>query len=464
MTASMDDRPYFEKEAKCPVCGEVTTHYYLRDYAYTIERKEEDHFISRYQWAKPEYEGYNIHFFYLWHCPHCRYTDERKMFITNKPEAFKGGFSDVKKTLLSTAGEDAFIKEITQHITYPAETFHSQFLLHLLSLYQQFFPPDYNRNYEKIGKLYLRISWFFRMGLDQGNADESIEKDIDTYFELYNKLQANLMNALHDLENLNQWIEEKIADEKRNGHHFWKKHKLEFHQNYEWFVSVWDTALPLLQNYNNLGEKIRDEYRAKHGNPFEAPFAGYGTFLDYLKNLKKLWPGVVYSETDAIDRAIENFHLAIKSGIYDSKVSRYYAIMRLIVHLNQKLGRYETALKKSHVLLDRLEYFENILADRVKKATTLNASAAEIEKLNQNRMKIREMIRDAREQRAVIQRLKQEADEKRAREIFLANRELSPQELAETMRQQNIDESIIRKFTEELATEKKKGLFQLFKF
>ncbi len=464
MTTSRDDKPYFEKEAKCPVCGEVTTHFYLRDYAYTIERKEEDLYISRYQWAKPEYQNYNIHYFYLWHCPRCKYTDERKMFITNKPEAFKGGFGDVKKTLLTSNKGDNFIQELIHHISYPAETFHSQFLLHLLSLYQQYFPPDYNRNYEKIGKLYLRLSWLFRQAKAQDNADAEIEKDIQDYFELYNKLQANLMNALHDLENLHQWIENKIADEKRNGHHFWKQHKREFHQNYEWFVAIWDTALPLLQNYSNLGEKIQTAYSATHRNPVEAPFAGEPSFQGYLEKLKQQWAGVVSSEEEAIEKAIENFHLAVKSGIYDSKVSRYYAIMRLVVHLNQKLGRYRVALDRNHVLLDRLDYFENILADRVKKATALNAGASEIEKLNRNRMKIREMIRDAREQRAVIQRLKLEADEKRAREIFLAHRELSPQELAEMMRQNQIDESIIQKFSEELATEKKKGLFQLFKF
>ena len=456
--------PYFEKEAKCPVCGEKTTHWYLRDHSYTIEKKEEDFFISKYVWAKPEYNAYNIYFFNLWHCPHCLYTDERKMFITNKMEAFKGGFSETKKKLLNGVQEDPFVKALLPFLEYPADNYTAQMLLNLLSVYQQHFPPDYSRNYEKIGKLYLRISWLFRMAKAQNKQDEIIENDIQEYFDLYNKLQSNLMNALHNLEEFNQWIETKIQDDKRNGSHFWKKHRLEFKQNYDWFVGIWDTAIPLLQNYDNIGKKREAEYNALHKNPFEAPFREYQTFKEFLEFLKTKWEGVPTSEAQAIDFAINNFYEAIKARVFDNKISRYFSVMRLIVYLNQKLQRYEEALAKSHILLDRLEYYEKALAGRVEKAKTLNEGQTAIEQLNKNRMKIREMIRDAREQRAYILRLKEEADEKRAKELFLSHRELSPEELAELMRNNNIEESIIKKYTQELATEKKKGLFQIFKF
>ncbi len=464
MAVPTDDKPYFEKEARCPVCGKSTVHHYLRDYAFTVERKDEDLYVSQYQWARPEYENYNIYFFYLWHCPHCRYTDERKMFITNKTEAFKNGFSEIKKGIINGIESDKLVATILPHIQYPAEDFISQYLLHLLALYQQFLPVEYARNYEKIGKLYLRISWLFRMADSQNKADETVEKDIEAYFDLYQKLQANLMNALHNLEDLNQWLDDKMNDEKRNGHRYWNRHKREFKQNYEWFIGIWDTALPLLQNYDNLGKKVQMEYHANHKNPFEIPFLNYNSFQDFIRHLKSLWEGVPVTEMEAKDFAITNFFEAIKAGSYDSKVSRYYSIMRLIVHLNQQLGRYDQALNKSRILIDRLEYFDKTLEERIKKASTLNEAPATVDKLTKNRMKIREMIRDAREQRSYILRLKEEADDKRAREIFHSNRDLSPEELAEFMREHHISENIIRKYTSELETEKKKGLFQIFKF
>ena len=463
MSAS-EDRPFFDKEAACPVCKKSTVHQYLRDYAYTVEKRDEDLFVSRYHWAKPEFEDYNLQFFHLWYCPHCHYTDERKMFITNKPEAFKNGFVDLKNALLKGIGSEPLVQAILKHIQYPAETFTAQYLLHVLAVYEQFLAPDYARNYEKIGKLYLRISWLFRMATAQDKSDEAVEKDIEAYFDLYQKLQANLMNSLHNLETLNQWIENKIETDTGNGYRFWKKHAREFKQNYEWFVGLWDTALPLLQNYDNLGKTIQMEYHSTHKNPFESPFQEYESFQKFIEELKTIWKGVPASESEAQKLAAHYLFEAIKSGVYDTKVSRYYSIMRLIVHLYQRLQQYSQALDKSRILIERLEYFDRTLEDRIKKATSLNEGTATVDRLNKNRMKVREMIRDAREQRAYVLRLKTEADEKRALEIFHSHRDCTPEELAELMRQQSIEEAVIKKYTAELESEKKKGLFQIFKF
>ena len=107
MEAKVDDRPYIEREWQCPVCHKSSTHHFLRDRTYVIQKQDADYFIEEYRWTKPGYNEYNLHAFYLWHCKFCLYTDEREAFFERKANITTSYIDDLKSPLLHLAMERA---------------------------------------------------------------------------------------------------------------------------------------------------------------------------------------------------------------------------------------------------------------------------------------------------------------------------------------------------------------------
>ncbi|NOX37444.1 MAG: DUF2225 domain-containing protein [Calditrichaeota bacterium] len=460
----LPDRPFFEKEVRCPICGKVTVHRYLRDYTYVVDRQEEDMFIAKYHWRKKEYEKYNLYFFYLWHCPHCMYTDEKRVFLTPAEKQKFAAFSDVKAKYLEHAPQSGFLHFMQQYTEYPAEDIPSQLNLHFLATYIQLIPEKYSRNPEKIARIYLRISWLYRMA-NKDETDYNTEQAIKDYFEQHELIQSHVMNTLHNVENMNLWLEEQVKNGKTPAvRNLWQSHWEEFQQIYRTITDHMDPILAAVQHYFTLGKTLQQEYEKLHKNPLNLPYHGFESYHAFLQEARKFWPELPINESEAIQKAVQFYKEVIQYKLYDNQLSKMFNTFKMIIHLNERLENYAESLKYARLLQRHLQVALNNVSRKINSLEGIKDAGPELRKYQHSYNRLNEHLKKANHLEDQVLRKKIEHDEKIARQIFIANRDLAPEKLRDLMEEAGIEETVIEKYINELKSEKKKGIFQLFRF
>ncbi len=458
------DLPYFNKEAVCPMCGKTAVHQYLRDRSYIIKKREPDFFISDYQWVNPLHNRFNIYYFYLWHCPHCYYTDERQVFLKPEYRQGLGLFGSLQKAYRERARRDVAIQRLVRFITYPPESTTDLMNLHLLALYIQHLPGEYSRNVEKIARLYLRISWLFRM-FEHHMEVRGLEESLNEFFKRQERLQGHYLNILHDLEELNNWVEQQVAQEKaQNGQAFWKLFEKELQQLYKNTLDQMDKFFALLQNFYALGETCKARLAQMDENVLEKPFFTFKTYRDFLKMLNTSNPVLPTDERRAIQGAIQYYRKIADSHSFDQSPLRYLAVLSLLSYLYEKVGDYYFALKYNEMLLNFASRALQETRQRIQSFSKLKDSEDTVKSLKVREKRLQQLIQENSPRREKLAARKWEWDEQRAREIFNRHRDASPQEIEQLLLDEHIDREIIDQFVASRRNEKKKGIFQIFKF
>ncbi len=463
-TTQKPERPFFEKEVRCPICGQPSVHRYLRDYTYIVDRQEEDMFIAKYHWRKKEFEKYNIYFFYLWHCPRCMFTEEKRLFLTPPEKQKLAAFSDLKNKYLEHAPHSGFLHFIQQHMEYPAEDIPHQLNLHFVATYIQLIPEEYGRNPEKIARFFLRISWLYRMA-NQDETDYDAEPAIKSYFEQHELIQSHLMNTLHNVENMNLWIDEQV----RNGRsaavrNLWESHRKQFQEIYQTITNHMDPILAAVQQYFTLGKMLQQEYEKMHKNPLNLPFHGFPTFRAFLEEAKNFWPDLPTTESEAIAKAVQFYKDVIHYKLYDNQLSKMFNTFKMIIHLTERLEHYSESLKYARLLQRHLQLAVDNISRKVHSLEKVKDTHQALRQYRHSLSRLKEHLKKANHLEDHVLRKKIEHDEKIARQIFIANRDLAPEKLRDLLEAADIEPSVIEKYITELKKEKKKGIFQLFKF
>lgn len=458
------DLPYFEKEAVCPMCGKSAVHQYLRDRSYIVKKRDPDYFISDYQWVNPVHNRFSIYYFHLWHCPHCFYTDERPAFLKPEYRQGLGLFGSLQKAYRAQARQDLVIQRLVRFITYPPETTTDLMNLHLLALYIQHLPSEFSRNDEKIARLYLRVSWLFRMAEHRVEV-RGLEEGLKEFFKRQERLQGHYLNALHDLEELNGWVEQQVAQEEaHNGQAFWKLFEEELNRLYKTTLEQMDGFFELLQQFYALGETCKARLAQMDDDALEEPFYTFKTYRDYLKMLSANWPELPTDERKAVQGAIQYFRKMADSHSFDQTPLRYLAVLRLLSYLYEKVGDYYFALKYNEMLLNLAGRTLQETRQRIRSFSKLKDSDETIKSLKVQEKRLQQIVQEDSPRREALVSRKWERDEQRAREIFNRHRDAAPEEMEQLLLEEHIDRDIIDQFVAERRKEKKKGIFQIFKF
>jgi len=457
------DVPYFEKTYICPVCGKESSQYFLRDRSYLIEERDSDQYIRKFRWVKPEYNKFHIYFFHIAYCPHCNFADENFSFIQKKSGQSLYQFENLKKIFLQMAPEDAFIKTILPYIEYPVESLQGALNLHFLAIYIQRLPKSYQIDMEKVARLFLRTSWLFHIA----SADSFIGRtlsEIESYMEKYERLQNNIVNILHDIEDLKDWYEEKERREKEHPQiSLWLPYRDQFHSIYRSMTRGLDQILTSITGFGKIGEGAKKKFLESDRNPFKFPYASFSNYYEFLLHLKENWASIPGDEETALKKAIYYFKEIIRSQIYETNKFKLFGIFDMVIILYTKLKDYDNALYFSQLLAERINNLRTAAQRRLDRLKIIRDDTVDPNSLQNYIQKCNDLIQSNNKRRRQIVKLKLEVDENRARILFNKYRELSPVDLEEKLAEENIAKPIIKKYVEERQKEKKKGIFQIFK-
>ncbi len=454
--------PFIEKKVKCPVCGEESLHIFLKDRTFVIERREEDGFISKYYWVKPEYSRYNLHQYFFWHCVHCKFTEEKSTFL-KPPQELTLRQKYLIKRYRSLYQEDPVINHLSRYIRYPYTDFLSQVSLHYLAIYIQQFIGEHEADFLKIARFYHRLYWMFQAAESPTKPNDRTNL-VEEYLEYYKLIQSNFVNGLASLEELHQWLDKQIRLEKEQGLSGWINFEEQLGQLYKTMIQHMDDILMRLNEYDKIGSEMRKIVSSESGDQLSTPFHEYGSYIEFLQQVTTYWPTIPLDKQAVIRSAIEAYQDIIRNKILEDKKLKLFQVFKYVIHFYLKLQDYENAFYMTQRLLDKANAFRDAAERRLKRLQVIQDDRVDSRLLAEYIQKTEEVIHQYSLKRDSIQEAKIENDYKKAREIYLNNRNLSLDELRALLLQSHIDDSIVNKICEEKKKESKKGIFQIFKF
>jgi len=456
-----DSVPFFEKEVKCPVCGYPSVHHYLKDHVFSVEKREEDFFISKYRWKKKEYNQFSIYSFFFWHCTKCKYTDEQTIFL--KPDNLKTGDQHLIKHIYPhKASGDKVIDLLSKYVKYPYTDHFSVLSLHLLACYIQLLPEPYQRNVEKLARYFHRTSWIFRLEEAGGEAEEQ-KIFYDEYMKFYEQLQANFMNSLASLEDLQQWFSKRFELERKQKRNEWSTFRKKIEELYRNMTHYMDKIILLLQDYHRLGLNYKKQFCASGKNLSETQFYEYESYDAYLVEVKEFWPEMPINERTAILKAIQYYEEIIRSRILDNNKFKLFQVYKLIIYLYSRIDEVNKAIGTSDLLLEKASAFKNAALRRLQRLEIIKDDRIDPQMLKSYVKKVNDIIESVGYRKKKLLERKFELDSIKAKEIYTNNRNLPADKLLELFKKEQIMDEVIQKYMEEKQKETKKGFFQIFK-
>ncbi len=453
--------PFFEKEVKCPVCGYPSVHHYLKDHVFIVEKREEDFFISKYRWKKKEYNQFNLYSFFFWHCTECKYTDERTVFL--KPENLKTNDRHLIKHIFpKKASGDKVINLLSKYVKYPYTDRFSVLSLHLLACYIQLLPEPYQRNVEKLARYFHRTSWIFRLEETGGEAEER-KMFYDEYMKFYEQLQANFVNSLASLEDLQQWFIKRFEVERKQKHSKWSTFRKKIEELYKNMTQHMDKIVLLLQDYHRLGLNYKKQFCTFGKNLSETQFYEYESYEAYLVEVKKYWPEMPISERTAILKAIQYYEELIRSRIFDNNKFKLFQVYKLIIYLYSRIDEVNKAIRMSELLLEKASTFQKAVLRRLQRLEIIRDDRVDPQILKSYAKRVNDIIGSIEYRKKKLLERKFELDSIKAKEIYTNNRNLPADKLLELFKKEQIMDEIIHRYMEEKQKETKKGFFQIFK-
>ena len=457
-----DKYPYYEREAECPVCGKISTHLYLKDKVYTVNKREEDLFVSSYRWAKNEYNHYNLYYFYFWHCPNCKFTEERSEFLKSKTlQAIKPNY--VIGAFKQKAANDNVISHLTQHIHYPHTDYLSVLTLHLLAIYIQQLPDIYQRDLEKIARYYLRTSWIYH--LESGNnrtGDENIF--FEEYMKQYEVMQAYFLNALAGLEDLNQWLEEQISVEREQNRGGWINQEKSIKSTYSNITRNLNRILNGLQEYYTIGLNYKKYLGTKIERQTVQKYYEYDSYMDFLFQIKNKWSSLPLSEYMAIKKAIHFYHEIVRSRIFDAKKMKLFNTYKLLAYLSVKVGDYADGIKILDQLKRKVISYRDSANRRLQRLKKIKDDRIDENLIKEHIQKSNELINYINFKRAKYLEEKIALDMTRAKKLFNDHRNLPPEALEQLLVKEKICPEVIAQFISERKKKKRKEFSRYLKF
>lgn len=160
--AATNKSPLIDYEGTCPVCGKKVVNKYVRSKSYRVVKAENDHHPVELEWQNPRFNWVQPQHYFVWFCPHCLYADTEDAFrkgsesrsielIVDRLERAKKDPTEVVNRL------GPMVKVDDENIpNYQALNVHLQ-----AAAVHELVQPT-RRNYETLGRLYLRISWLYK--------------------------------------------------------------------------------------------------------------------------------------------------------------------------------------------------------------------------------------------------------------------------------------------------------------
>ena len=315
--------PIKKENILCPYCRVSSSKTSIRANWYIVEKRDRDTHPLHYKWLNEHYKYINPLHYAIWTCDSCGFTDYIEKYVkhsynVNSDYPLKNTFSNIILT------KPDLIEKVMEKYLQTND-------LHTKSIYQLFIliylteEQDHTLQIkEELARIYLRLAWLYR---------EANKSDDDTVYEEKNSMKDSFIDEF---------------DAFSSHFNLFRQHFDLFKENLKTkFIKkldVSDVELHILNNffdqYTENAEKIflsfEGENKALYDNILENSLNGdddiddVGIDLIFLQDIKKIWPGIMMSEMNALLKSNEYFLDLINNGFYDEILKKKLKVFEII--------------------------------------------------------------------------------------------------------------------------------------
>jgi len=332
---------FIEKKVICPVCKAKFQIKYPNPKLYAASSRDEDRRICAYTWAQDIQTDVVPHYYAVVQCPQCHYAD-LKEYLEDP------GFNPKNKYLYEARNRlemrrVLLLKKITRTVPNGNLDLEGALALHLAAIFNALLPKKKEHiDHNKLGRLYLRLSWLYREQMGDSSSPACGEKSNDSptlnrIQHSVEELNKNLLSFADDLHSIRSLIKDRAGE---------LGLPAEGEQN-PYFPMVGAIAAKMSE-LQTLVEMLQQSVISDQAGSLTASGPGEDNaaaeWRNHLADLALKWPDIPQTERICLKRAVEAFDYSIKYENTEYSIEQSLSLVNLVVKLLLKLGDLEGAL------------------------------------------------------------------------------------------------------------------------
>lgn len=333
---------FLETNIVCPVCKAPVTLRYPNPKLYAVAQRDADRRVTAYTWSQGVDTDAIPHYYAVLQCPQCCFADFR--------EDLENAGSSVKSRLVYQARNALdmkrvlMLKKLRRVVGEGTITLDGAIALHLAAIYQALLPAgDANIDYNKLGRLYLRLSWLYREQNGESEPLPDLKEEvaesevIKSLMEAVESLQQDMSELTEDISGVRRLVRQRAVE---------LGMPEEGEQNPYWYmVSAMDAKKNELQT---LVEMFQQSVTTdKRGQLVAAPqetVESNSQSQELFNSIATQWPDMPRNEVSCIQRAVAAFDYSYNHEDGELSAEQSLSVVNLIVKLLLKIGDLDGAL------------------------------------------------------------------------------------------------------------------------
>lgn len=448
----MQEKVFITKEIPCPVCQLHSTLRYPDPRYYVAGSRESDLHVTSYRWNYEGCEGIQPQYYAIWQCPVCMFAEMAER--VEKPEETSRDETLIEAYVSIPDEKRNVLQSLRKLVPTGELDFNSAVALHISAILVTTLPEEPSIDFDKLGRLSLRLGWLYRERLGKIAEPELEEGSLGKLHEEVARLESQVLSmaeVLSDAERaaVARLEELKIpVDSKANPY---SSITASFNEKLDEMK-----AMLLIVQRALLHDQRGDLEEIVVGDP------GKQTDLDELiASLKDQWPELPVNEEQSLRMAVEAYEHCYNNQSEYQSVEQSITVLSLMVDILARIGDYEWAMKWIAEIYNTGMFYKRELRSRIatgKRTHKLRAHEEEsiqrkisnidiaISQAGENRRRMLDLLIEKHD--FDIQKVLSETEGK-----TLAEREKKLEEAG--IPQEVISQLKVRK----ILTEKKRGLF-----
>jgi uncharacterized protein (DUF2225 family) len=318
-----ESNPIKKENILCPYCRVSDTKQSIRTNWFIVEKRDRDTHPFQYKWLNEHYKYINPLHYAIWTCDSCGFTDYIEKYVKY---SYNISLDYPLKNTFSTIiiQKPEFIEKVMEKYLNTSD-------LHTKSIYQLFIliylteEQDHTLQIkEELARIYLRLAWLYREIKTNNNDIVYEEKSSmkDSFIEEFDAFSShfNLFRQHFALfkENLRIKFIKKldVSD-------------VELHILNNFFDQYIEGAEKIMINFEQENKSLYDNI-LENGLTTNENIDDVGIDLTFMQETKKIWPGIMMSEMNALLKSNSYFLDLINNGFYDEILKKKLKVFEIV--------------------------------------------------------------------------------------------------------------------------------------
>lgn len=338
----MERKILFEKSVICPGCAKQSDLLYPNPRLYIVASRESDQHVTGYSWLHGIETDIQPHYYAVWQCPFCFFSDLRENIEDFKKTIKNGALIKSFHSIRETKAYN--VLKAFRRLSIKGYTAEGVIGKHLSAIYIASLPKEQSdRNNQNLGRLYLRLGWLFR---ELHPKKEPVKEDeLDNNNEDINKIY----DSVEQLEHYYLNIAEELNSTKEAAANRAKKMDVEIgskNDPYYFIIENISDKLKVLRTAIELARhRVTDDREGRLQFVSQDDQEISTVIFKKISQLLPLWPEMPVNEKKAMEMAVESLDYSFRQEDSDRSNEQGMSIMNLILRILIRVGNLDKALE-----------------------------------------------------------------------------------------------------------------------